>query len=65
MGGGKELKNRKAFLMGSLFSLRQSTALEELHPVHYALMYFSWFIQFCRLIFFVTYVEEDRECYVS
>lgn len=51
-GGGKELKNMKAFLMGSLFSLQQSAALEELHTAHYILMYFSLFIQFCRLIIF-------------
>lgn len=28
MGGGKELRNRNAFLMGSLFSPQQSTALD-------------------------------------
>lgn len=56
MGGGKELKNRKAFLMGSLFSLQQSTALEELHLLHYVLMYFSLFIQVCKLIFFLLYM---------
>lgn len=27
MGGGKELRNRNSFLMGSLFSPQQSTAL--------------------------------------
>lgn len=28
MGGGKELRNRNAFLMGYLFSPQQSTALD-------------------------------------
>lgn len=28
VGGGKELRNRNAFLMGSLFSPQQSTALD-------------------------------------
>lgn len=51
MGGGKELKNRKAFLMGSLFSLQQSTPREELHPLHYVLMYFSLFQRFTGSFF--------------
>lgn len=53
VGGGKELKNRKAFLMGSLFSLQQSTALEEFHPLHYVLVYFSLFIQVLQVHFFL------------